>query len=114
MDQKNILETYFKIKITSDGQIEALPMLTKNYVPSLEKLPFLMYNIATQINWKLEIDCLEEISREISMFYCVSNKVQWEQTAELLHQKKIRVPSYIGHSGYLIELDIPSCFFKYK
>ncbi|RCI05314.1 DNA mismatch repair protein [Rhizopus stolonifer] len=114
INQREILENYFKLLITLDGQIKSLPMLVDNYIPSFDRFPFLLYNIATQIDWRVEIDCLEGLAREFSMFYCISNKAQWEQVVNLLHQSLFQTPGYIGRSGYLIELDIPPQFLEQR
>ncbi|CAO3701060.1 unnamed protein product [Rhizopus stolonifer] len=112
INQREILDNYFKLSINLDGQIKSLPMLADNYVPSFDKFPFLLYNIATQVDWQVEINCLEGLAREFSMFYCISNKAQWEQVVNLLHQRLFQTPGYIGRSGYLVELNIPPQFLE--
>lgn len=54
IDQRDILNHQFRFSVTLDGQLESLPMLIKNYVPSVERLPLLLYNIATQVKRKRE------------------------------------------------------------
>lgn len=49
---KNLLQAYFKIEIQdeSDVCIQSLPMISKNYVPSLDRLPDFLLHLATQVS----------------------------------------------------------------
>lgn len=130
ISQRDILNHQFRFSVTLDGQLESLPMLIKNYVPSVERLPLLLYNMATkvkkrkgrdqgdlkelnaQVHWELEVDRLKELAREFALFYSIDSKMQWEQVVGLLHQNLFQVPNYMANSGYLIELDFPPSFIN--
>lgn len=47
---REVLDAYFKFSITKNGQIVSLPMVIKGYVPSLDKLPIFLHNIAIQVS----------------------------------------------------------------
>ncbi|CAO3657950.1 unnamed protein product [Rhizopus microsporus] len=49
---RGILNAYFKFSVTKNAQIVSLPMAIKGYVPSLNKLPIFLHNIAIQISEK--------------------------------------------------------------
>ena len=49
---RGILNAYFKFPVTKNVQIVSLPMAIKGYVPSLNKLPIFLHNIAIQISEK--------------------------------------------------------------
>ncbi|KAG1309811.1 hypothetical protein G6F64_005031 [Rhizopus arrhizus] len=112
ISQRDILNHQFRFSVTLDGQLESLPMLIKNYVPSVERLPLLLYNMATKVHWELEVDRLKELAREFALFYSIDSKMQWEQVVGLLHQNLFQVPNYMANSGYLIELDFPPSFIN--
>ncbi|KAG1639227.1 hypothetical protein G6F44_008042 [Rhizopus delemar] len=112
IDQRDILNHQFRFSVTLDGQLESLPMLIKNYVPSVERLPLLLYNIATQVHWEVEVDRLKGLAREFALFYSIGSKMQWEQVVGLLHQNLFQVPNDMASSGYLIELDFPPQFIN--
>lgn len=44
-----MLVEYFGINITSDGEIESLPHLLKEYTPDLNKLPVFLMRLGPQV-----------------------------------------------------------------
>lgn len=44
-----MLAEYFEINITSDGEIESLPHLMKEYTPDLNKLPAFLMRLGPQV-----------------------------------------------------------------
>ncbi len=64
-----MLREYFSIEISEDGIIQGLPEVLENYIPHLEILPIFLINIATQVEWEKEEECLEGIARKIAEFY---------------------------------------------
>lgn len=44
-----MLAEYFEINITSDGEIESLPHLMKEYTPDLNKLPVFLMRLGPQV-----------------------------------------------------------------
>ncbi|CAG8519047.1 7645_t:CDS:10 [Paraglomus brasilianum] len=69
VSMREMLLEYFSITITEDGQLVTLPLLLKNYVPKMDKLPSFLLRLGTEVNWEVEIECLETISRELGLFY---------------------------------------------
>lgn len=79
----NIIETltsmsemlleYFTIELTdtdtSDPKLKSIPMLLKNYVPPLDKLPLFIFRLGTKINWEDEKQCLVGILKQLALFY---------------------------------------------
>lgn len=76
-NMKDMLNEYFAIEIDSDTDtfeydkifIKSLPLLLKNYIPAISKLPFLIYRLGTKINWDEEEECLDGILKQIALFY---------------------------------------------
>ncbi|KAI9024913.1 hypothetical protein CLU79DRAFT_745396 [Phycomyces nitens] len=100
-----MLETYFSITV-SQGSLVSLPILLKDYIPDLDKLPDFLLHLCTEIIWDAEKECLEGISRELGLLYAPSswldpciNDLQWEARVQhvLLPAMKFnfRVPKYL-------------------
>lgn len=58
---REILDAYFKFSVTKNGQIASLPMVIKGYVPSLDKLPIFLHNVAIQVSEKKKKRMLKRI-----------------------------------------------------
>lgn len=49
LSRRSMLAEYFEINITSDGEIESLPHLLKEYTPDLNKLPAFLMRLGPQV-----------------------------------------------------------------
>lgn len=47
--RRDMLAEHFEINITSDGEIESLPHLLKEYTPDLNKLPVFLMRLGPQV-----------------------------------------------------------------
>jgi DNA mismatch repair protein MLH1 len=63
-----MLAEYFSLEISQDGELLALPMLIKDYVPNMDKLPLFLLRLGTEVDWESEKDCFRTLSREIAIF----------------------------------------------
>ncbi|KAG2236899.1 hypothetical protein INT48_002712, partial [Thamnidium elegans] len=98
---KDLLQSYYNIEITLDPdnntmQLVCLPMILMKYKPSLDKLPIFLHNIATQIEWDNEIECLDAIAREISSFYCCCSKDQCNYFLRSARDGNFKAPKYLS------------------
>lgn len=66
-----MLLEYFSLEISEDGQLLALPMLIKDYIPNMDKLPLFLLRLGTEVDWESEKDCFRTLSRELALFYSV-------------------------------------------
>lgn len=64
-----MLDEYFSLTISPDGNVEGIPMLLKGYTPDLDRLPQLLLCLATQVDWDDEKNCFETVLRELGFFY---------------------------------------------
>ncbi|KAF9576426.1 DNA mismatch repair protein [Mortierella alpina] len=69
ISRKEMLREYFSICITDDGQLSALPMMIKGYIPNLDKLPDFLWRLGSEINWTAEKACFQTLARELAIFY---------------------------------------------
>ncbi|KAI8097472.1 histidine kinase-like ATPase [Halteromyces radiatus] len=69
MEFATMLEDYFSMLVNSEGQLMALPMLLRGYIPTMDKLPMFLLRLGTEVDWEDEQTCLDTLSREIAIFY---------------------------------------------
>jgi hypothetical protein len=44
-----MLHEYFSIRVSENGELLSIPMLIKNYVPTLDKLPLFLLRLGTEV-----------------------------------------------------------------
>ncbi|EED84901.1 predicted protein [Postia placenta Mad-698-R] len=69
MTRREMLREYFSLCITSDGLVQSLPMLLRDYTPNLDKLPLFLMRLGPQVDWTSEKECFETFLRELAYFY---------------------------------------------
>ena len=69
MDRREMLAEYFELRISEDGELEGIPLLLKDYTPSLVKLPHFLLRLGPHVNWKEEKPCFETFLAELASFY---------------------------------------------
>jgi DNA mismatch repair protein MLH1 len=69
IDRRDMLDEYFSLQVTESGELLTIPLLLKNYVPSLAKLPRFLLRLGPYINWTSEEDCFRTFIRELAAFY---------------------------------------------
>jgi DNA mismatch repair protein MLH1 len=69
IERRDMLLEYFSLTITPDGNLETLPLLLKNYTPSLAKLPRFLLRLGPHVNWSSEKECFDTFLRELADFY---------------------------------------------
>ena len=69
MDRREMLAEYFELTISDDGELIGIPLLLKDYMPSLAKLPHFLLRLGPYVNWKEEKPCFESFLAELASFY---------------------------------------------
>ncbi|KAH8705113.1 putative DNA mismatch repair protein Mlh1 [Talaromyces proteolyticus] len=69
IERRDMLDEYFSIKITEQGELLTIPLLLKGYVPSLAKLPRFLLRLGPYVNWGSEEECFRTFLRELAAFY---------------------------------------------
>jgi DNA mismatch repair protein MLH1 len=64
-----LLQEYFSIEITPEGELCSIPLLTKGYTPSMAKLPQFLLRLGPHVNWNEEKGCFQTLLRELASFY---------------------------------------------
>jgi DNA mismatch repair protein MLH1 len=64
-----LLIEYFSMEITPEGELCSIPLLMKDYTPSIAKLPEFLLRLGPHVNWNDEKECFQTLLREIASFY---------------------------------------------
>ena len=90
MNKSTMLSDYFSLEIDSDGNMCTIPMLLEGYVPDLNRLPFFIMRLVTEVEWEEETQCFQLVGRELSRFYAIressaesmSDRSTWSRVIE--------------------------------
>lgn len=66
---REMLSDYFSFDITPEGELASLPLLLKNYMPCLGKLPAFLLRLGPNVVWDVELECFNTFIRELALFY---------------------------------------------
>lgn len=69
IDRREMLDEYFSLQISEDGDLLSIPLMLKGYVPSLAKLPRFLLRLGPYVDWKTEEECFRTFLRELAAFY---------------------------------------------
>ena len=69
VQHREMLSEYFHLDLSEDGQLSAMPLLVKGYMPSLAKLPRFLMRLGPCVNWTDEKKCFETFLTELAIFY---------------------------------------------
>ena len=69
IDRRAMLFEYFNLNISPKGELLTLPLLMKNYTPSLTKLPRFLMRLGPYVNWTNEQECFHTFLTELASFY---------------------------------------------
>ena len=67
--KRAMLEEYFSIEISEDGQLGGIPLLLKGYTPCMGKLPTFLLRLGPFVNWTDEQQCFKTFLTELASFY---------------------------------------------
>lgn len=67
--RRDMLAEYFSFDVSPAGDLCALPLLVKGYVPCMAKLPQFLLRLGPHVNWVEEKDCFCSFLRELASFY---------------------------------------------
>lgn len=69
IERREMLDEYFSMRISAEGELLTIPLLLKGYVPSLAKLPRFLLRLGPYVDWSNEEDCFRTFLRELASFY---------------------------------------------
>jgi DNA mismatch repair protein MLH1 len=69
VQSRSMLNEYFALDISGDGELLSIPLMLKGYMPCLAKLPTFLLRLGPHVNWDDEKDCFDSFLRELASFY---------------------------------------------
>ncbi|KAJ6134007.1 hypothetical protein N7523_000329 [Penicillium sp. IBT 18751x] len=69
IERREMLDEYFSLKVSPEGDLLTIPLLLKGYVPSLAKLPRFLLRLGPYVDWSGEEECFSSFLRELAAFY---------------------------------------------
>ncbi|RAL00928.1 mismatch repair ATPase MLH1 [Aspergillus ibericus CBS 121593] len=69
IDRREMLNEYFSMEISPEGELLSIPLLLKGYLPSLGKLPRFLLRLGPYVDWTNEEECFRTFLRELAAFY---------------------------------------------
>ena len=102
IDRRAMLNEYFCMEITEDGELKTLPVLLKDYLPSLAKLPAFLLRLGPYVSWNDEKECFHSFLRELASWYTpekippISNDPEGEAETILVKRKQ-QIASMLEH-----------------
>lgn len=69
ISRRELLEEYFSLKISAEGDLLSIPLLMKGYTPSLAKLPRFLLRLGPYVNWVEEKSCFHTFLTELASYY---------------------------------------------
>jgi DNA mismatch repair protein MLH1 len=67
--RRDMLNEYFSLQISEEGDLLSIPLMLKGYVPSLAKLPRFLLRLGPYVDWKSEEGCFRTFLHELAAFY---------------------------------------------
>ncbi|KAL4002760.1 DNA mismatch repair protein MutL family protein [Acanthocheilonema viteae] len=74
IENREMLDDYFCLSITENGNLDSIPSLVDGFIPQLESLPQLILTLANDIKWDEEQTCFEQVCWALSEFFCLKKK----------------------------------------
>jgi DNA mismatch repair protein MLH1 len=69
VERREMLNEYFSMQISADGELISIPLLLKGYLPALAKLPRFLLRLGPYVDWGSEEGCFRTFLRELAAFY---------------------------------------------
>jgi len=69
VERREMLNEYFSMQISAEGELLTIPLLLKGYLPALAKLPRFLLRLGPYVDWNSEEGCFRTFLRELAAFY---------------------------------------------
>lgn len=67
--KREMLKEYFSLEISEEGHLLTVPMLMRNYMPGMTKLPTFLLRLGPFVDWTDEMQCFHTFLVELACFY---------------------------------------------
>jgi len=105
--KREMLKEYFSLEIDDDGNLLTIPLLIKNYMPCMGKLPTFLLRLGPFVNWADEMECFRTFLIELAGFYVPETLPRQKQKAKETEAKEKAAPSAKGIDDDVVMVDEP-------
>ncbi|XP_018358636.1 PREDICTED: DNA mismatch repair protein Mlh1 [Trachymyrmex cornetzi] len=112
LEKADMMNEYFSIVMDKVGNLRSLPILLDKYFPYEAEIPLYIMRLATEVDWRKEQLCFQNICRETAKFYSyISPKYQthdWKYVTEHVLYPAIKEsllpPKHFAHDSTILQI----------
>ncbi|XP_011861259.1 PREDICTED: DNA mismatch repair protein Mlh1 [Vollenhovia emeryi] len=112
LEKADMMNEYFSIVMDKVGNLRSLPVLLDKYYPYEAEIPLYMMRLATEIDWRKEQVCFQNICRETAKFYSYINPkhqaYDWKYITEHVLYPAIKEsllpPKHFAHDSTILQI----------
>ncbi|XP_012283469.1 DNA mismatch repair protein Mlh1 isoform X3 [Orussus abietinus] len=112
LEKTDMMKEYFSVVIDKGGNLRSLPILLDKYFPSEAEIPLYILRLATEVNWKKEQPCFNDICRETARFYSRIDRnskiYDWKYVTEHVLYAAIKgsllPPNHFAHDSTILQI----------
>lgn len=112
LEKADMMNEYFSIVMDKVGNLRSLPVILDKYFPYEAEIPLYIMRLATEIDWRKEQICFQNICRETAKFYSYINpKPQthdWKYITEHVLYPAIKEsllpPKHFAHDSTILQI----------
>ncbi|KYN05381.1 DNA mismatch repair protein Mlh1 [Cyphomyrmex costatus] len=112
LEKADMMNEYFSIVMDKVGNLRSLPVLLDKYFPYEAEIPLYIMRLATEVNWRKEQLCFQNICRETAKFYSYINPKHqthdWKYVTEHVLYPAIKEsllpPKHFAHDSTILQI----------
>ncbi|XP_012528513.1 DNA mismatch repair protein Mlh1 isoform X2 [Monomorium pharaonis] len=112
LEKADMMNEYFSIVMDKVGNLRSLPVLLDKYFPYEAEIPLYIMRLATEVDWRKEQQCFQNICRETAKFYSYINPKHqlhdWKYITEHVLYPAIKEsllpPKHFAHDSTILQI----------
>ncbi|KAL6263506.1 hypothetical protein P5V15_006297 [Pogonomyrmex californicus] len=112
LEKADMMNEYFSIVMDKVGNLRSLPVLLDKYFPYEAEIPLYIMRLATEVEWRKEQLCFQNICRETAKFYSYINPKHqthdWKHITEHVLYPAIKEsllpPKHFAHDSTILQI----------
>ncbi|XP_072751123.1 DNA mismatch repair protein Mlh1 [Anoplolepis gracilipes] len=112
LEKADMMNEYFSIVMDKVGNLRSLPVLLDKYFPYEAEIPLYIMRLATEVDWRKEQICFQNICRETAKFYSYINPKpemhNWKYIIEHVLYPAIKEsllpPKHFAHDSTILQI----------
>ncbi|XP_070168145.1 DNA mismatch repair protein Mlh1 isoform X2 [Polyergus mexicanus] len=112
LEKADMMNEYFSIVMDKVGNLRSLPVLLDKYFPYEAEIPLYVMRLSTEVDWRKEQMCFQNICRETAKFYSYINPKpethDWKYITEHVLYSAIKEnllpPKHFTHDSTILQI----------